>query len=153
MRRAHGAAAFFSAGRELKWTKIPFSWRLFRKGFAFSSITSWLLRFKQGIGRLQWGMDVAFLLRCLTWGHGVQRMRSTNQLRVWHLTESKAWIRPGRIFNIFKYPHKSKNMTFCEWNCKMSGYFFPSVVTWLWKISYELVLTNAVKHLCNQSTL
>lgn len=121
MGRAHSAAAFFWAGRELKWTKTPFSWRLFRKGFAFSSITSW---FKPGIGRPQWGMDVGVLLRCLTWGRGVQRMRSNNQLRVWHLTESKAWIRPGRIFNIFKYPHKSKNTTFCTWNCKMGGHFF-----------------------------
>lgn len=143
MGRAHSAAAFFWAGRELKWTQIPF-----RQGFAFRSITS---RFKQGIGRLQWGMDIGFLLRCLTWGHGVQRMRSNNQLRVWHLTESKAWIRPGRIFNIFKYPHKSKNTTFCEWNCKNEWLFFslqwyPEYerfpLNWFWQMQLNSCAIN-----------
>lgn len=64
MGRAHRAATFFWAGREQKVTKISSSWRLFRKGFAFCSITSWL---KQGIHRLQWNVHTDTLLRCLGW--------------------------------------------------------------------------------------
>lgn len=62
MGRAYRAAAFFWVGREQKVTKISSSWRLFRKGFAFCSITS---RLKQGIHRFQWDVQTAILLRCL----------------------------------------------------------------------------------------
>lgn len=147
----HTAAVFFWAGRELTLTKIPFSWKIFRKGFAFSSITSW---FKQDSLGLQWGLHTDFLLRCLGVKPWVGRMLSNGWLKVWHLTELKVLIGPGGILNIFKYPHKSKNMTFCNWNYKMRGRFcsFGGNLN-MKEISYEWILKNAFKHLSNQSTL
>lgn len=87
--------------------------------------------------------------------HGVQNMLSNGQRGVWNLTELKALIRPGRICNIFKYPYASKNMTFCDWSCKMRRLFF--FLLWLWPECERdflwIVLTNAFKHLSDQSTL
>ena len=61
------------------------------------------------------------------------RMLSDGLLGVWNLTALKALTGPGRTFNTFKYPHESKNMTFCNWNCKMCRLFSSLAVTCTWK--------------------
>ena len=68
--------------------------------------------------------------RCL---QGSQRMLINGQLRVWQLTEFKTWIGPGRIFNIFKYAHKSKICLFAIKNVKCVAIFPPLAMTWIWK--------------------
>lgn len=73
------------------------------------------------------------ILRCLRWHPWSARMLSEGLLGVWNLTALKALTGPGRIFNISKYPHKSKNMTFCNWNCKMCRLFSSLAVTCTWK--------------------
>lgn len=151
--RAHSTVAFFWAGRELKLTEISSSRRLFRKGFAFCSTASW---FKQGSSRLQWDVYVD-ILSCLREAYAVRRVLSNSPLGVWGLRELKALKGPGRIFNIFKYLHESKNMTFCYWNCKTRRlffyFFFFGCNLNVKEISCELILTNALRYLSDQSTL
>lgn len=116
---------------ELKVTEISSSWRLFRKGFAFCSVTLW-----SGAGQL-WAF-VGHVHKRSSQMSQMIPMECEGRLRegpwgAWNLTAVKALIGPGRFFNIFKYPHESKNTTSGNWNCQMRRLSFFLAVTCMWK--------------------
>lgn len=116
--------------QELKVTEISSSWRLFRKGFAFCSVTLW---FEQGSCGLLWDMYTNALPGDVSDDtHGVWGgwRGSVGSLKP---TAVKALIGPGRFFNIFKYPHESKNTTSGNWNCQMLRLSSSLAVTCMWK--------------------
>lgn len=82
------------------------------------SITSW---FQQSSCGLQWNImgTVSLDVPMRRWSPG---LLSSGQLAVRSIPEWNTSIRSGSIFKIFKYPHKSKNMTFCD--CKISRLCF-----------------------------